>query len=75
MTIVNTETALFVTVKKAIEACVAARHNMPNVILATPHRRYSRGNLIGYWVNLELNDRTYRELNETDAEGIFPCKV
>jgi len=43
----------------------------PNVQTATPHRRFSRGQLLGYWVCLKLTDGTLTEMSADYAEGIF----
>lgn len=67
---VSTETALFVSTQKAVAACRAAMAK-PNVETATPHRRFSRGQLLGYWVCLKMTDGTLTEMSEDYAEGIF----
>ncbi|WFG40905.1 hypothetical protein ParaMal1_00021 [Paracoccus phage ParMal1] len=69
MSIANTETALFVSMTKAIEFCHAAC-SRADVREATPHRRYSRGALLGYWINLKMTDGTLQEMSEDYAEGL-----
>lgn len=70
MSTTHTETALFVSMEKAISACHAAC-SKPDVREATPYRRYSRGEIKGYWVNLKMTDGTLQEMSESYAEGIF----
>lgn len=66
----STEIALFVSPQKAVDACRAAMAKA-NVDTATPHRRFSRGQLMGYWVCLKLTDGTLTEMSEDYAGGIF----
>lgn len=70
MSIVSTEIALFVSMEKAIAACHAAC-NRTNIQSATPHRKYTCGELKGYWVCLELVDGTLTEMSEDYAIEIF----
>ena len=69
MSIANTETALFVSMQRAIEFCHAAC-SRADVRTATPHRRYRRGELQGYWINLKMTDGTLQEMSEDYAEGL-----
>lgn len=64
---VNTETALFVTADKAERMCEKALAQWRNVSEATYQRRYSRGELLGYCILLELREGTRTEMSEAHA--------
>lgn len=69
MSIANTETALFVSMTKAIEFCHEAC-SRADVLTASPYRRYRRGELQGYGINLQMADGTLQEMSEDYAEGL-----
>lgn len=66
------EAALFVTTTAAQNACDRAMQR-EDVRTATYTRRYSRGELKGYWVCLKHSDGTLSEMSEDYAEGLFQC--
>ena len=68
----SNEAALFVTSTAAQNACDRAMQS-PDISTATYARRYSRGELKGYWVCLEATDGTLSEMSEDYAEGLFQC--
>ena len=66
------EAALFVTTTAAHNACDLAMQR-DDVRTAIYARRYSRGELKGYWVCLKHSDGTLSEMSEDYAEELFPC--
>ena len=66
------EAALFVTTIAAKNACDRAVQR-DDVSTATCARRYSRGELKGYWVCLKHSDGTLSEMSEDYAERLFQC--